>query len=152
MSENPNQSFVSPNKLSRPEQADVASQAAVRMLIIGNALARAANALTPMLTGIVTAQALQYPVEPTQSPQSAATETPQPYAATPEYQAPASTTPGYDGDGFSPAANTAYLDAIATDVPQDAAPPTLSDEALALLEDARRQTEEAFGNPDNMAA
>lgn len=144
MSENP-QSFVSPDKLSRPEQADAASQAAVRFLIVGNAVARAAQALTPMLANIVATEALQYSVEPAQQAQPAPAQAPQQYA---EYQTSTGPTPSYDG--FSPSANDAYLDAIATDESrQPTGQPTLSDEAQAMAEEARRLAGDAYGDQNN---
>lgn len=141
MSEN-HQLGVSPDKLSRPEQADLGAQAGVRALIIGNAVARAAQALTPMLTNIIAAEALKYPVEPAQQP-----------AYQPEYQQPQTAepdkpwaTPATSGAGYSAAAELdAYLDAI-TSESSDVEPSTgtnwqetsLTDEQAQRLADARQ--------------
>jgi hypothetical protein len=165
MSENP-QSFVSPDKLSRPEKDDVAFSAAARLLVLGNAAAAASRYMSASLTNIVAKEALNsYQVEPVQQAQPAPAQAPQTYA---EYQAPqpqayasmpayqvANPTASASAEGasygdFSPNANDAYLDAIAADTPQQSASQlTLGDEAQAMADEARRLAADAHDDQTN---
>lgn len=163
MSEN-HQSFVSPDKLSRPEQADLGYNAGVRISVVYAAVRNIATALQPVLSSAPT------PVESVQQPTYEPTATtPQSYTQMSEYQVPTSTPPQQSqlyGEGATmdtyaqPSASTndndAYLDAIAPQ-PSDFEhgtgtnwqQPTLTGEQAQRLEDARQSLAGLHEEADN---
>jgi hypothetical protein len=166
MTEN-HQPFVSPDRLSRPEQTDLGYQAAVRALVIGNAVGFAAQSLSPMLTNVLVAEATKRPVETYSQPV---------YEQPVQYQAPALAPaapapqqPQYYGESAAmdlhvqPSAteNDVYLNALVDAEPistpgvapeADRQQPVMNTDANAMAEEARRMAMEAHDNYNDMAA
>jgi hypothetical protein len=162
MTEN-HQPFVSPDRLSRPEQTDLGYQAAVRALVIGNAVGFAAQSLSPMLTNVLVAEATKYPVESYQQPTYEQPAQPAQYQAS---AAPGLQQSQYHGEGAAmdlyaqPSAteNNMYLNALVDAEPistPGVAPesgwqqPVMNTDASARAEEARRMAAEARGGQSN---